>query len=86
MPALDQQTFNVWREADDQFKDEIRQHIRAQQTINLDFEGRISTVAESQRTAGEQMNKRVTWLSAVISAIVGALTAAGLAAANSRLP
>lgn len=86
MAALDKQTFDVWRQEDAAFKAEIRTHIAAQNTINLDYEGRLSATEADQRALTDKMGKRTTWLSAVVSAIVGALTAAGLAAANSRLP
>jgi len=86
MAALDKQTFDVWRESHDRNVAEILLHIRTQHNINLEYEGRISTLAAKQDECAQTISRRATWLSAVVSAIVGALVAAGLAAANSRLP
>lgn len=76
MPPLDKQTFDVWREQDDRFKDEIRTHIRTQNSINLDYEGRIAVVEVVQKQVGTKLDRRTTWLSAIVAAVVGALAAA----------
>lgn len=76
MPPLDKQTFDVWREQDDRFKDEIRTHIRTQNSINLDYEGRIAVVEVVQKDAKAKLTNRTVWLSAIVAAIVGALASA----------
>jgi len=76
MAALDKQTFDVWRETDDAFKNEMRQHIMAQHTINLDVEGRLATVQATQADYDKTVTKRTTWLSGVVAAVIGAVAGA----------
>ncbi len=85
MAALDKDTFDVWREGHDKNMGEILLHIRTQHTINLGVEGRLASVESTQSDYDKTVSKRTTWLSAVISAIVGALVSAGAVAYGSGL-
>lgn len=44
MPALEKDTFDLWREGDDQFKQEMRDHIKAQNQLNLKTTEELATV------------------------------------------
>jgi hypothetical protein len=69
MPALDQETFNVWREGDDRFKQAIQAHVESQTTLNLALTERLTRVEEQQKSA----DKRAATWSSVISSIAGAI-------------
>lgn len=75
MPALEQREFDTWRRADDQFKQDMRRYLETQTAMNLDIEGRLSTVEADAKEASEGHGRRTTWISAVVSAIIGGLFA-----------
>ena len=77
---LTQREFDTWRAGDETFKRELRMFISTQTAINLDIEGRVSTLAAKQDDCEALTNRRATWVSTVVSALIGALiTAAGWA-------
>lgn len=67
MPALDKDSFDLWRVAHDSKIQIIIDHIQKQDEINLDNEGRISTLEQSKRSA----DVRVGIISSIIGAIFG---------------
>ena len=71
--ALTQREFDTWREEDAAFKIELRSHIAAQALVNLDVEGRVSTIEANVVKAEMSGSRRTTWLSAIVSAIVSGL-------------
>ena len=73
---LTQREFDTWRQEDHAFKSELRGFMTTQTTINLDVEGRVSTVEAKQEDCEETTNRRATWVSAVVSAVIGALATA----------
>lgn len=66
MGPLQQETFDVWRDGDDQFKQQILEHMRAQTLHNLASEKRLATVEE--KLAAQE--RRGTWISVFVSTIV----------------
>ena len=71
---LTQREFDTWRESDDAFKAEVRGFIGIQTATNLGTEGRLTAVEVQQQKCEDTVSRRTTWLSAVVSAIVGGLT------------
>lgn len=73
---LSQREFDTWREEDRAFKADMRSFIEIQTRMNLDIEGRLSTVQAKQNECESSTNRRATWVSAVVSALIGALATA----------
>jgi hypothetical protein len=71
--ALSQREFDTWREDDKVFKDQVLVHMAAQVTLNLATHGRVTILETNQEKCRSKMVNTTTWLSAVVSAIVGGL-------------
>lgn len=72
-PALSQREFDTWREADNQFKQEIRDLLVNHASLHLSTENRLATVEANQQKCKTQAVNRVTWVSALVASIVGGL-------------
>ena len=70
---LTQREFDSWRQEDHTFKQEIRAFITTQTAINLDIEGRVSTIHTKQDECEQTTNRRATWVSTIVSAAIGAV-------------
>lgn len=66
MAVLSRDTFDEFRKSDDQFKDETREFFKEQRVFNLDIVQRVAGL-EKPVTTGT-----LSWLSAVVAAVVGA--------------
>ena len=72
---LTQREFDLWREGDDTFKHVMRGFINTQTALNLSVQGRLSTVEAEQEECKEFTNRRATWISGVVAAIIGSVGA-----------
>jgi hypothetical protein len=71
--ALTQREFDTWREGDEAFKQEMRQLMFAHADLHRETEGRLSVLETNQKKQTTQTVNRTTWVSAIVSAIVGGL-------------
>jgi hypothetical protein len=71
MTALSQDVFDTWKEADDQFKEEIRAYLIAQTAVNKDIHGRVVALETERKN---DVIKLGIW-SSFISAVFGFLVA-----------
>ena len=71
--ALTQREFDTWRQGDDAFKQQVLTHLQQQASVNLDVEGRVSTMEANVAKVEASGSRRTTWLSAIVSAIVSGL-------------
>jgi ferric-dicitrate binding protein FerR (iron transport regulator) len=71
--ALTQREFDTWREGDEAFKQEMRQLMMLHADLHRKVEGRISTLEANHKKQTTQAVNRTTWVSAIVSAIVGGL-------------
>lgn len=69
--ALSQREFDTWREGDTAFKEEIRGLLVSHAALHLTTEGRLATVEANQDKCRSKAVSTTTWLSALVSAIVG---------------
>jgi hypothetical protein len=66
---LSQREFDTWRESDEAFKREMRDHILVQTTTNLAVEGRVTSL----ETHREHAIIGIGIFSSIISTIVGSI-------------
>lgn len=69
MPALSQDEFNRWVEADALHKERVLNHI-------ADTQQRITKLETQQDECAKQAATRSTWVSSVVAAIVSSVTSA----------
>lgn len=72
--ALSQREFDTWKEEHDKKMDLVVGFIATQTSLNLATERRISTVETNQEKCKSQAVNRTTWVSAIVSAIVGGVS------------
>ncbi len=72
-PALSQQTFDVWREGDEMFKQEMRVLLRDHQILHRETGERLAALETNQEKCQNQSINRTTWVSALVAAIIGGL-------------
>jgi hypothetical protein len=70
---LSQREFDIWCRSDKTFKERIDTYMTVQTEINLNNSAVIATLQARQEECQDQMDRRTTWVSAVISAIVGGI-------------
>lgn len=75
-PLLSQREFDTWREGDEAFKQQLLTHMQNQVAHNLNHEGRLATVEAKQEECASKMSTRTTWISSIVSAVVGGLVGA----------
>lgn len=68
---LTQREFDTWCKNHDPKMDRILDYIETQTAINLAMEKRMTTVEIEQRDYEAATSRRVTWISSVVSAVVG---------------
>lgn len=74
---LTKDTFDVWRESDNQFKDEMRGFITIQTALNLATEKRMSAVETKQEDTDATIKRRTAYIAALTGALVSIATAIG---------
>ena len=73
---LTQAEFDRWCESDTEFKQRILRHVETQVEINLDNAAAIATLRVKQEECADLVSRRSTWLSSVVSAIIGGIIGA----------
>lgn len=68
---LSREVFEVWRQADEKFKEQLQSHMETQASINLRVESRLSSLETYRQTDAVKLGI----FSTVVSAIIGALAA-----------
>lgn len=68
--------FENWSRNQDSKLDRILNHVESQTEINLDNAAAIATLRAKQEEYTGQLSKRTTWISSVVSAIVGGVAGA----------
>ena len=74
--ALSQREFDSWKELDGEFKQRMRTHIQQQANSNIRLHERLATVEAKQDEYAGASNRKVTWISSIISALVGGIVGA----------
>ena len=68
---LSQREFDTWREDDRAFKDDMRAFMESQTRLNLDYEGRLSTVEAKQDDCESTINRRSGMIAGLVAAVIG---------------
>lgn len=71
MEPLSREVFDVWRESDAKFKEQLLSHVETQAQINIKVEGRLASLETYRQTDAVKLGI----FSTVVSAIIGALAA-----------
>lgn len=72
---LSQQAFEYWRQEHDKKMDLVVGFLATQGAINLDVIGRVAAVEAKQEECEAYVSRRTTWISSVVAAAVGGITA-----------
>ena len=70
---LSQREFDTWRESDTTFKEDIRQFMQLQTDINLNMEGRMSSVEGNYEQLEQRAITRIGLISSFIAAVIGSV-------------
>ena len=73
MQPLYREVFDIWRGDLDKKIDFLVESQRYQNSHNISIERRLSIIETHSTDRTETVNKRTTWMSAVVSAVVGGL-------------
>ncbi len=73
MQPLYREVFDIWRQDLDKKIDFLVESQRYQNGHNVSVERRLSIIETQVASQSETVNKRTTWMSAVVSAVVGGL-------------
>jgi hypothetical protein len=66
---LSQAVFDVWKEGDERFKQDMRDHIAAQTKVNFDYHGRIVSLETFRQNDAIKLGIFSTFVSAVFGAL-----------------
>lgn len=72
---LTQREFELWREGDAEFKQQLLAHVQEQVKLNISVAQRLSTVEAKQEECENSVSRRTTWISSLVAAAVGGVVA-----------
>ena len=73
-PALSQREFDTWRESDETFKRQLTDYMQAQTELNLDVQGRVSSLEAHKGKSDIRAGTISSIVSAIVSTIVGVIS------------